>query len=255
MAKFLPVKRSDLSVSLVLDSERDRTVRGLLSKVRGHRGLVLASFASWRELRETVPSEGSVLVCGGHIALGNEDLSYLRSVTHNQNPIGLIAYVRPNNAEFRFVHSLGVARINCEVVVYGVDDVSLIELVLIDKAASPELAAVNGLGRGIGLPDDVRGAFEKALIDPGKWSVKLLATYCGVSRRTLERLFVKAGLRTPGRYITDARRTLATSLLADHTASRVEVMRACGWRDPRSLGRALDETDKPHRSQKRESAP
>lgn len=167
MAKFLPVRRSDLSVYLVLDSERDRTIRGLLSKVRGHQGLVLNSFASWRELRETVPSEGSVLVCGGHIALANEDLSYLRSATHNQNPIRVIGYVRPNNAEFRFVHSLGVARINCEVAVYGVDDVSLIELVLIDKAASPELAAVNGLGREIGLPDDVRGAFEKALAGSG----------------------------------------------------------------------------------------
>ena len=92
-----------------------------------------------------------------------------------------------------------------------------------------------------GLPARTRGAFHQALSDPRAWSVKRVAHAAGVSTRQLVRHCRHTRASPSPKTVLLAARLVAAQALAQSQRVRtsVELARACGWVDVRSLRAAL----------------
>lgn len=88
------------------------------------------------------------------------------------------------------------------------------------------------------LSPNVRREWEDTFMNPQHRTVKAIAHRCGCSERHLERLFIGAGLPTPGSLLRQAR--IARAVDARFSgASVAEAARSAGWADSRSFSRAL----------------
>ena len=125
------------------------------------------------------------------------------------------------------------------------------ELAAVARAWGPQLhsgARVSPIERGeqvdswlSRMPATTREAWRQALGAPRAWSVKRVAHAAGVSTRQLVRQCHRAGCPVSPKELLLAARIAAMQVLLQgpRPASVLDLARACGWVDARSLRAAL----------------
>jgi methylphosphotriester-DNA--protein-cysteine methyltransferase len=128
---------------------------------------------------------------------------------------------------------------NSSVFVYGVDDASIIAggivaLLRLCKSSSTSDEMERRCRRSTRL---LRVLYEGA---PAAVPKQLAASQ-GISRRTLDRCFLKDGIPTPASLLREARRARALELVRDGRISAEEVAHASGWMSARTVRRLSGE--------------
>lgn len=112
----------------------------------------------------------------------------------------VVLYVNPSPASLHGLHALMLRRIECSLVVEGLDEALFAHEVAVPAVAGPAVwnrlrQRYDGLDR---LPVAIQLAWRWAAFGGAPINVKVIACQARVSRRTLERWHERVALPTPG---------------------------------------------------------